>query len=168
MGTIRLKMVQDLVRFPDNQYVGVDSQQKKVVKSIFAIFGHGNVLGLGQALEEDCGELAVHQGRNEQGRAHIAVGYAKQQLGQQIYTCTASAGPYSANMESTAATATANRIPLLLPCDVYATQQSAPVLQQIEQSCVLSISTNDAFRAVSKYWDRVSRPKRCLTTPLRC
>lgn len=164
MGTIRLTMAQALVRFLDNQYIEVDGQQKKFVKGIFAIFGHGNVLGLGQALEEDCGELAVHQGRNEQGMAHIAIGYAKQQFRQQIYACTASVGPGSANMVTAAATATANRIPLLLlPGDVYATRQPDPVLQQIEQSHDLSISTNDAFRPVSKYWDRVSRPEQLMS-----
>ena len=164
MGTIRLTMAQALVRFLDNQYVEVDGQQKKLVKGIFAIFGHGNVLGLGQALEEDCGGLAVHQGRNEQGMAHIAIGYAKQQLRQQIYACTASVGPGSANMVTAAATATANRIPLLLlPGDVYASRQPDPVLQQIEQSHDLSISTNDAFRPVSKYWDRVARPEQLMS-----
>ena len=164
MNTIRLTMAQALVRFLDNQYVEVDGQQKKFVKGIFAIFGHGNVLGLGQALEEECGELAVHQGRNEQGMAHIAIGYAKQQLRQQIYACTASVGPGSANMITAAATATANRIPLLLlPGDVYATRQPDPVLQQIEQSHDLSISTNDAFRPVSKYWDRIARPEQLMS-----
>lgn len=164
MNTIRLTMAQALVRFLDNQYVEVDGQQKKFVKGIFAIFGHGNVLGLGQALEEECGELAVHQGRNEQGMAHIAIGYAKQQLRQQIYACTASVGPGAANMITAAATATANRIPLLLlPGDVYATRQPDPVLQQIEQSHDLSISTNDAFRPVSKYWDRIARPEQLMS-----
>lgn len=164
MGTIRLTMAQALVRFLDNQYVEVDGCETKFVKGIFAIFGHGNVLGLGQALEEDCGELSVHQGRNEQGMAHIAIGFAKQQLRQQIYACTASVGPGSANMVTAAATATANRIPLLLlPGDVYATRQPDPVLQQIEQSYDLSISTNDAFRSVSKYWDRVTRPEQLMS-----
>lgn len=164
MGTIRLTMAQALVRFLNNQYVEVDGCETKFVKGIFAIFGHGNVLGLGQALEEDCGELSVHQGRNEQGMAHIAIGFAKQQLRQQIYACTASVGPGSANMVTAAATATANRIPLLLlPGDVYATRQPDPVLQQIEQSYDLSISTNDAFRSVSKYWDRVTRPEQLMS-----
>lgn len=160
MKTIRLTVAQALVRFLDNQYLEVDGTEIKFVKGIFAIFGHGNVLGLGQALEEDSGQLSVHQGRNEQGMAHIATGYAKQKLRQQIFACTSSVGPGAANMITAAATATANRIPLLLlPGDVYATRQPDPVLQQIEQSHDLSISTNDAFRAVSKYWDRVTRPE---------
>ena len=93
MGKIRLTMAQALVRFLDNQYLLVDGVETKFVKGIFAIFGHGNVLGLGQALEQDSGELVVHQGRNEQGMAHAATGFAKQKLRQQIYACTSSVGP---------------------------------------------------------------------------
>ncbi|OBX08001.1 3D-(3,5/4)-trihydroxycyclohexane-1,2-dione hydrolase [Gallibacterium salpingitidis] len=164
MKTQRLTVAQALVKFLDNQYVEVDGKVTKFVKGIFGIFGHGNVLGLGQALEQDSGELIVHQGRNEQGMAHIATGFAKQKLRKQIYACTSSVGPGAANMITAAATATANRIPLLLlPGDVFATRQPDPVLQQIEQPYDLSISTNDAFRAVSKYWDRVTRPEQLMS-----
>ncbi|KQN64072.1 3D-(3,5/4)-trihydroxycyclohexane-1,2-dione acylhydrolase (decyclizing) [Erwinia sp. Leaf53] len=164
MGKIRLTTAQALVRFLDNQYLSVDGVETRFVKGIFAIFGHGNVLGLGQALEQDSGDLVVYQGRNEQGMAHAAIGYAKQKLRREIIACTSSVGPGAANMITAAATATANRIPLLLlPGDVFATRQPDPVLQQIEQSHDLSISTNDAFRAVSKYWDRVSRPEQLMT-----
>ncbi|WP_312240525.1 3D-(3,5/4)-trihydroxycyclohexane-1,2-dione acylhydrolase (decyclizing) [Pantoea sp.] len=164
MGTIRLTTAQALVKFLDNQYLNVDGVETKFVKGIFAIFGHGNVLGLGQALEQDSGDLVVHQGRNEQGMAHAAIGFAKQSLRRQIIACTSSVGPGAANMITAAATATANRIPLLLlPGDVFATRQPDPVLQQIEQSHDLSLSTNDAFRAVSKYWDRISRPEQLMT-----
>ncbi|WP_455818321.1 3D-(3,5/4)-trihydroxycyclohexane-1,2-dione acylhydrolase (decyclizing) [Pseudomonas cerasi] len=164
MGKIRLTTAQALVRFLDNQYLSVDGVETKFVKGIFAIFGHGNVLGLGQALEQDSGDLVVYQGRNEQGMAHAAIGFAKQKLRREIIACTSSVGPGAANMITAAATATANRIPLLLlPGDVFATRQPDPVLQQIEQSHDLSISTNDAFRAVSKYWDRVSRPEQLMT-----
>lgn len=167
MKTIRLTMAQALVRFLDNQYIAVDGNEIKFVKGIFAIFGHGNVLGLGQALEEDCGQLSVHQGRNEQGMAHIATGFAKQKLRQQIFACTSSVGPGAANMITAAATATANRIPLLLlPGDVYASRQPDPVLQQVERDHDLSISTNDAFRPVSKYWDRISRPEQLMSACL--
>ncbi|TWI54934.1 3D-(3,5/4)-trihydroxycyclohexane-1,2-dione acylhydrolase (decyclizing) [Pseudomonas duriflava] len=167
MSTKRLTMAQALVKFLDNQYVSVDGVETKFVKGIFTIFGHGNVLGLGQALEQDPGELIVHQGRNEQGMVHAAVGYAKQKLRRQIYACTSSVGPGAANMITAAATATANRIPvLLLPGDVYASRQPDPVLQQIEQSYDLSISTNDAFRAVSKYWDRITRPEQLMTAAI--
>ena len=164
MGTIRLTTAQALVKFLDNQYIDVDGVETKFVKGIFAIFGHGNVLGMGQALEQDSGDLVVYQGRNEQGMAHAATGFAKQSLRRQIIACSSSVGPGAANMITAAATATANRIPLLLlPGDVFATRQPDPVLQQIEQSYDLSISTNDAFRAVSKYWDRVSRPEQLMS-----
>ncbi len=164
MKTVRLTVAQALVKFLDNQYIEFDGKVTKFVEGIFGIFGHGNVLGLGQALEQDSGELIVRQGRNEQGMAHVAIGFAKQKLRKQIYACTSSVGPGAANMITAAATATANRIPLLLlPGDVFATRQPDPVLQQIEQTYDLSISTNDAFRAVSKYWDRVSRPEQLMT-----
>jgi len=167
MSTTRLTMAQALVKFLDNQYVEVDGVQSKFVAGIFTIFGHGNVLGLGQALEQDSGDLVVHQGRNEQGMAHAAIGFAKQHLRRRIYACSTSVGPGAANLLTAAATATANRIPLLLlPGDVYASRQPDPVLQQIEQFHDLSISTNDAFRAVSKYWDRINRPEQLMSAAL--
>ena len=167
MTTTRLTMAQALVKFLDNQYVEVDGVQSKFVAGVFTIFGHGNVLGLGQALEQDSGSLLVHQGRNEQGMAHAAIGFAKQHLRRKIYACTASVGPGAANMLTAAATATANRIPLLLlPGDVYASRQPDPVLQQIEQFHDLSISTNDAFKAVSKYWDRINRPEQLMSAAI--
>jgi len=168
MSTTRLTMAQALVRFLDNQYIEVDGVQSKFVEGVFTIFGHGNVLGLGQALEQDGGQLVVHQGRNEQGMAHAAIGFAKQHLRRKIYACTSSVGPGAANMLTAAATATANRIPLLLlPGDVYASRQPDPVLQQIEQFHDLSISTNDAFKAVSKYWDRINRPEQLISATLQ-
>ncbi|SNR97977.1 3D-(3,5/4)-trihydroxycyclohexane-1,2-dione hydrolase [Anaerovirgula multivorans] len=164
MKTIRMTMAQALIKFLDNQYVEVDGVELKFVKGIFTIFGHGNVLGIGQALEQDPGELIVHQGRNEQGMAHAAMGFTKQLNRKQIYACTSSVGPGAANMITAAATASANRIPVLfLPGDTYATRQPDPVLQQIEQYHDLTISTNDAFKAVSKYWDRISRPEQLMT-----
>jgi 3D-(3,5/4)-trihydroxycyclohexane-1,2-dione acylhydrolase (decyclizing) len=106
----------------------------------------------------------VHQGRNEQGMAHVATGFAKQNNRRRIIACASSIGPGAANMVTAAATATVNNIPLLLlPGDVFATRQPDPVLQQIEQFHNLSISTNDAFRAVSKYWDRINRPEQLMT-----
>jgi len=167
MTTTRLTMAQALVKFLDNQYVEVDGVQSKFVAGVFTIFGHGNVLGLGQALEQDSGDLIVHQGRNEQGMCHAAIGFAKQHLRRKIYACTSSVGPGAANMITAAATATANRIPLLLlPGDVYASRQPDPVLQQIEQFHDLSVSTNDAFKAVSKYWDRINRPEQLMSAAL--
>jgi len=160
-------MAQALVKFLDNQYIEVDGVQSKFVEGIFTIFGHGNVLGIGQALEQDAGDLVVHQGRNEQGMCHAAIGFAKQNLRRKIYACSSSVGPGAANMLTAAATASANRIPLLLlPGDVYASRQPDPVLQQIEQFHDLSISTNDAFKAVSKYWDRINRPEQLMSAAL--
>ncbi|MCQ6267878.1 3D-(3,5/4)-trihydroxycyclohexane-1,2-dione acylhydrolase (decyclizing) [Fictibacillus sp. WQ 8-8] len=167
MNTIRLTTAQALIKFLKQQYIEFDGVQQRFVKGIFTIFGHGNVLGLGQALEENPGELEVYQGRNEQGMAHAAMAYAKQKHRKQIMAATSSVGPGAANMVTAAATATANNIPvLLLPGDVFATRQPDPVLQQIEQTHDLSISTNDAFRAVSKYWDRVSRPEQLMSAML--
>lgn len=162
-----MTMAQALVKFLDNQYIEFDGKQQKFVKGIFTIFGHGNVLGLGQALEQDPGDMVVHQGRNEQGMAHAAIGYAKQNHRRQIYACTSSVGPGAANMITAAATASANRIPVLfLPGDTFATRQPDPVLQQIEHYHDLTITTNDAFRAVSKYWDRINRPEQLMSAAI--
>ncbi|PFL07884.1 3D-(3,5/4)-trihydroxycyclohexane-1,2-dione acylhydrolase (decyclizing) [Bacillus thuringiensis] len=168
MQTVRMTTAQALVKFLNKQYVEFDGKRQKFIKGIFTIFGHGNVVGLGQALEEDAGELEVYQGRNEQGMANAAMAFAKQKHRKQIMACTSSVGPGSANMITSAATASANNIPvLLLPGDVFATRQPDPVLQQIEQTHDLSISTNDAFRAVSKYWDRVNRPEQLMTAMIQ-
>lgn len=164
METIRLTTAQALVKFLNAQFVHFNGQEQRFVEGIFTIFGHGNVLGLGQALEENPGHLKVYQGRNEQGMAHVAMAFAKQRNRKQILACTSSVGPGSANMVTAAATATANQIPLLLlPGDVFMTRQPDPVLQQIEQTHNLSISTNDAFQAVSKYWDRIARPEQLIS-----
>ncbi|SCN34575.1 3D-(3,5/4)-trihydroxycyclohexane-1,2-dione acylhydrolase (decyclizing) [Bacillus wiedmannii] len=168
MQTVKMTTAQALVKFLNQQYVEFDGKQQKFIKGIFTIFGHGNVVGLGQALEEDAGELEVYQGRNEQGMANAAMAFAKQKHRKQIMACTSSVGPGSANMITSAATASANNIPvLLLPGDVFATRQPDPVLQQIEQTHDLSISTNDAFRAVSKYWDRINRPEQLMTAMIQ-
>ncbi|MGB5446270.1 MAG: 3D-(3,5/4)-trihydroxycyclohexane-1,2-dione acylhydrolase (decyclizing) [Psychromonas sp.] len=164
MSTIRMTTAQALVKFMNQQYVEFDGGQHKFIHGVFTIFGHGNVVGLGQALEEDAGDLVVHQGCNEQGMGNIAIGYAKQNKRKKIYAVTSSVGPGAANMVTVAATATANRIPvLLLPGDTFATRQPDPVLQQVEQFHDSSISTNDCFKPVSRYWDRVSRPEQLMT-----
>lgn len=164
MTTQRMTMAQAQVRFLNQQYVEIDGHEQPFIEGVMTIFGHGNVLGLGQALEQDPGHLKVHQGCNEQGMAHIATGFAKQHRRQRIYAVTSSVGPGAANMVTAAATATANRIPLLLlPGDIYASRQPDPVLQQIEQFHDLSISTNDCFRPVSRYWDRINRPEQLMS-----
>jgi 3D-(3,5/4)-trihydroxycyclohexane-1,2-dione acylhydrolase (decyclizing) len=160
---MKLTTAQALVKFLNQQYIEVDGKEHRLFKGIFTIFGHGNVLGLGQALEEDPGELEVYQGRNEQGMAQAAIGFAKQMHRKQLMACTASVGPGAANMVTAAATATANNIPvLLLPGDTFASRQPDPVLQQVEQTYDASLTTNDAFRPVSKYWDRVNRPEQLM------
>ena len=162
--TIRLTVAQALVKFLNNQYVEFDGKEVPMFEGIFGIFGHGNVIGIGQALEEDPGHLIMRMGRNEQGMAHAAMGFAKQKRRKQMYARTSSVGPGAANLVTAAATATANCIPVLfLPGDTYADRQPDPVLQQMEQTVSLTTTTNDAFRAVCKYWDRVTRPEILMT-----
>ncbi len=164
---MKLTTAQALIKFLNNQYIQVDNREQRMFKGIFTIFGHGNVLGVGQALEEDNGELEIYQGRNEQGMAHAATAFAKQKNHKQHIACTTSVGPGSANMVTAAATATANNIPLLLlPGDTFASRQPDPVLQQIEQPYNLSISTNDIFKPVSKYWDQINRPEQLMSAML--
>lgn len=164
MKTIRLTMAQALVRFLENQYIAYDGKEHPSVEGVIMLPGHGNVVGLGQALRQEARQLKVWQGKNEQGMAHTAMAYAKQMKRKKIIAVTSSVGPGAANMVTAAATATANNIPvLILPGDVYACRQPDPVLQQIEQTHDLSISTNDAFRAVCRYWDRIVRPEQLMS-----
>lgn len=166
--TIRLTTAQALVKFLNQQYISVDGVETPFVEGVFNIFGHGNVLGLGHALEENPGHLKVIQGKNEQGMAHSAIGYAKQSLRRKIYAVTASAGPGSANMVTAAATAHANNIPVLfLPADTFATRQPDPVLQQLEHESSIALTTNDAFKAVSRYWDKIERPEQLMSAMIR-
>lgn len=167
MKTVRLTMAQALVRFLENQYIEVDGQQTRFVRGVFMIPGHGNVVGFGQALSQEAKNLEIYQGKNEQGMAQAAVAFAKQMKRKQIFAVTSSVGPGAANMVTAAGTATANNIPvLILPGDVYACRQPDPVLQQVEQTHNLSISTNDAFKAVCRYWDRVVRPEQLMSAML--
>lgn len=164
MEYTKMTVAQALVKFLDNQYVEFDGVETKFVEGIFTIFGHGIAVGLGQALDENPGELKVFQGRNEQGMCHVATAFAKQQNRRKIIPCASSVGPGAANMVTAAATATVNNIPLLVfPADTFANRQPDPVLQQLEQSSSLSITTNDAFKPVCKYWDRIVRPEQLMT-----
>ncbi|MBQ4208106.1 MAG: 3D-(3,5/4)-trihydroxycyclohexane-1,2-dione acylhydrolase (decyclizing), partial [Clostridia bacterium] len=161
---MKLTMAQALVKFLDNQYVSFDGKETKFVKGVFGIFGHGCVVGIGQALEQGGHSLTYYQGHNEQGMAHAAIAFAKQNHRRQIIACTSSIGPGALNMVTACGTATANRIPLLvLPGDTFACRQPDPVLQQIEQFNAVSTTANDAFRAVCKYWDRIERPEQLMT-----
>lgn len=167
MKTIRLTMAQALVRFLENQYIRYDGIEHPFVEGVIMLPGHGNVVGLGQALAQEAHRMQVWQGKNEQGMAHTAVAFAKQCKRKKIIAVTSSVGPGAANMVTAAATATANNIPvLILPGDVYACRQPDPVLQQVEQTHDLSLSTNDAFRPVCRYWDRVVRPEQLMSAML--
>ncbi len=167
MKTIRLTMAQALVRFLENQYIRYDGVEHPFVEGVIMLPGHGNVVGLGQALAQEARRMHVWQGKNEQGMAHTAVAFAKQCKRKKIIAVTSSVGPGAANMVTAAATATANNIPvLILPGDVYACRQPDPVLQQVEQIHDLSLSTNDAFRPVCRYWDRVTRPEQLMSAML--
>ncbi len=156
---------QAIVKFLDNQYVEMDGVENKFVDGIFTIFGHGIVVGLGQALDRDPGALRVYQGRNEQGMAHAAAGFARQNNRRRIIACASSIGPGAANMVTAAACATVNRIPLLLfPGDTFAVRQPDPVLQQLEREDSPSVTVNDAFRPVCRFWDRITRPEQLMST----
>ncbi|GAA1996731.1 3D-(3,5/4)-trihydroxycyclohexane-1,2-dione acylhydrolase (decyclizing) [Nakamurella flavida] len=163
-ATERLTVAQAVVKFLGNQYTERDGVRRKFFAGCFGIFGHGNVAGLGQALLQAELEtpdlLPYHQGRNEQAMVHIAVGYARQQDRLQAFAVTASVGPGASNMLTGAALATINRLPvLLLPSDIFATRIASPVLQELEQPYGYDVSVNDAFRPLSKFFDRVWRPE---------
>jgi len=161
---MKMTTAQALVKFLDNQYVSRDGVETKFVDGVFTIFGHGIVVGLGQALDENPGQLKVYQGRNEQGMAHVAAAFAKQNNRKKIIACASSIGPGAANMVTAAACATVNNVPLLLlPGDTYATRQPDPVLQQVELPTSLGTTTNDAYRAVTKYFDRIIRPEQLMS-----
>ena len=162
--TTRMTVAQAIVRFLDQQYVSMDGEETKFVTGFFTIFGHGIAVGLGEALDTNPGQMKVMQGRNEQGMCHTAIAYAKQNGRKSIIPCASSVGPGAANMVTACATATVNNIPLLVfPADTFASRQPDPVLQQLEVSSSLAVSTNDAFRPVCKYWDRVTRPEQIMT-----
>ncbi|MFP3635990.1 3D-(3,5/4)-trihydroxycyclohexane-1,2-dione acylhydrolase (decyclizing) [Bacillus sp. SIMBA_033] len=167
-NTIRLTTAQALIKFLNRQYIHVDGKEEPFVEGIFTIFGHGNVLGIGQALEQDAGHLKVYQGKNEQGMAHAAMAYSKQMLRRKIYAVSTSVGPGAANLTAAAGTALANNIPvLLLPADTFATRQPDPVLQQVEQEYSAAVTTNDALKPVSRYWDRITRPEQLMSSLIR-
>lgn len=165
---IRMTTGQAIIEFLKQQYICIDGEETQFVEGIFDIFGHGNVVGIGQAIEENPGNLKVIQGKNEQGMAHAATAFSKQRLRRNIYAVTTSIGPGSANLTAAAGTALANNIPvLLLPSDTFATRQPDPVLQQVEHETNLTTTTNDALKAVSRYWDRITRPEQLMSSLIR-
>jgi 3D-(3,5/4)-trihydroxycyclohexane-1,2-dione acylhydrolase (decyclizing) len=161
--TRRLTMAQALVLYLSKQYVARDGRENPFFAGVWGIFGHGNVAGIGQALQQYADDIRYYQSRNEQAQVHAAVAYAKHKNRMQTFACTSSIGPGATNMITGAALATVNRIPvLLLPGDIFAERTQAPVLQQLESEHTQDISVNDCFRPVSRYWDRISRPEQLI------
>ena len=164
MSTIRLTTAQALVRFLQTQYSERDGVEHAFFAGCFGIFGHGNVSGMGQALQQ-YPEFRYYQTRNEQAMVHTATAFAKHSNRLRTLACTTSIGPGATNMITGAATATVNRLPvLLLPGDIFARRNVAPVLQQLESESSQDISVNDAFKPVSRYWDRIYRPEQLITS----
>jgi len=157
-------MAQALVKYLQVQYSERDDRRRRLIPGMFGIFGHGNVAGLGQALAEFGADLPYYQPQNEQSMVHTASGFAKANLRMATLACASSIGPGSTNMVTGAATATINRLPvLLLPSDYYATRHQGPVLQQLEHPVSADVSVNDCFRPISRFFDRISRPEQLLT-----
>src|SRR5215472_15322234 len=162
--TRRLTVAQAIVAFLQAQYSSRDGQEHRFIEGCFGIFGHGNVCGIGQALEQDPG-LRYYLCRNEQAMVHTAAAFAKMSNRLRTLVCTTSIGPGATNMITGAAAATVNRLPvLLLPGDIFARRNVAPVLQQLESPATQDISVNDCFKPVSRYWDRIERAEQVLTT----
>jgi len=164
MATKRLTMAQALIEFLQNQYVERDGRENPFFAGCWGIFGHGNVAGIGQALQQYADTFRYYQTRNEQAMVHTAAAYAKMKNRLQTFACTTSIGPGATNMITAAAGATINRLPvLLLPGDIFAERLQAPVLQQLESEHSQDISVNDCFKPISRYWDRINRPEQLIT-----
>ncbi len=179
MKTLRLTAAQATVRFLAAQMTEVDGKTVPLFAGVFAIFGHGNVAGLSEALYGVRDVLPTFRAHNEQAMAHAAIAFAKASRRQRMMACTTSIGPGATNMVSAAAVAHVNRLPvLLLPGDVFANRRPDPVLQQVEDFGDGTVSANDCFRPVSRYFDRVTRPEQLvpaltraiavLTDPAEC
>ena len=167
MKARRLTVAQAVVEFLAQQHTERDAVERRFFPGVFGIFGHGNVAGVGQALQQAGDRLPFYLCRNEQAMVHTAAGYAKMASRLATLACTSSIGPGATNMLTGAAGATINRLPvLLLPGDLFATRQVAPVLQQLESSATPDISVNDAFKPVSRFWDRINRPEQLVTSLL--
>jgi 3D-(3,5/4)-trihydroxycyclohexane-1,2-dione acylhydrolase (decyclizing) len=162
--TTRLTVAQAIISFLKHQYSERDGSEHRLFEGCLGIFGHGNVAGLGQALEQDPG-LPYYLFRNEQAMVHAAAAFAKMSNRLRCLACTSSIGPGATNMVTGAAVATVNRLPvLLLPGDIFARRNVAPVLQQLESAVTQDISVNDCFKPVARYWDRIERPEQILTS----
>ena len=163
MKTIRCTAAQAAIRYLANQYVDATSGEERYFAGVWAIFGHGNVAGLGEALHAAREQLPTYRAHNEQAMAHAAIAFAKQLRRRRAMICTSSIGPGATNMVTAAALAHANRLPVLfLPGDTFATRGPDPVLQQIESFVDGTVSANDCFRPVSRYFDRITRPEQLI------
>jgi 3D-(3,5/4)-trihydroxycyclohexane-1,2-dione acylhydrolase (decyclizing) len=163
MASRRITMAQALIIFLKNQYVERDGQEHKFFAGVLGIFGHGNVAGIGQALQQNP-DFPYYLVRNEQSGVHLAAGFAKASNRLRAFVCTSSIGPGATNMITGAALATINRLPvLLLPGDIFARRNGSPVLQQLESPTTQDIGVNDCFKPVSRYWDRIYRPEQLIT-----
>jgi 3D-(3,5/4)-trihydroxycyclohexane-1,2-dione acylhydrolase (decyclizing) len=161
--TVRLTMSQALARFLTRQKTVIDGKTVPLFGGVFAIFGHGNVAGFGEALYQVRGELPTYRAHNEQGMAHAAIAFAKASFRRRMMAVTSSIGPGATNMVTAAALAHVNRLPLLLlPGDVFVNRAPDPVLQQVESFGDGTVSANDAFRPVSRYFDRITRPEQII------
>jgi 3D-(3,5/4)-trihydroxycyclohexane-1,2-dione acylhydrolase (decyclizing) len=159
----RLTVAQAIVSYLQKQHSSRDGKEYRFIEGIFGIFGHGNVAGIGQALEQDSG-LKYYLCRNEQAMVHTAAAFAKASFRMRTLACTTSIGPGATNMVTGAALATVNRLPvLLLPGDIFARRNVSPVLQQLESGSSQDVSVNDCFKPISRYWDRIQRPEQLLT-----
>lgn len=164
-GMIRLTTAQAIVKYLASQYILVDGVERRLCGGGFGIFGHGNVTCLGEALYEAREALPLYRGQNEQSMGFAAAGYAKQWLRQRFMFCTASAGPGTANLLTSAALAHANRLPMLMLCgDTFITRLPDPVLQQLEHFGDPTLGVNDAFKAVTRFWDRITHPAQVLNS----
>ncbi|WP_423823542.1 3D-(3,5/4)-trihydroxycyclohexane-1,2-dione acylhydrolase (decyclizing) [Salinisphaera sp. SPP-AMP-43] len=164
-NTVRLTMAQALVRYLTAQHTEIDGQRLPLFAGCFAIFGHGNVAGMGEALYAERDTFPTYRAHNEQGMTHAAIAFAKQNQRRRMMAVTTSIGPGALNMVTAAGLAHANRLPvLLLPGDTFATRQPDPVLQQVEHYGAPSITVNDAFAPVSRYFDRITRPEQLLSS----
>ena len=165
MKTVRLTMAQALVQFLAAQRIRTASGAERLFHGVFAIFGHGNVAGLGEALAAHRRELPTLRAHNEQAMAHAAIAFAKASRRRRMMVCTTSIGPGATNLVTAAAVAHANRLPvLLLPGDVFASRQPDPVLQQLEHFDDPTVTANDCLRPVSRFWDRIMRPEQILAS----
>ncbi|OZG72016.1 3D-(3,5/4)-trihydroxycyclohexane-1,2-dione acylhydrolase (decyclizing) [Hahella sp. CCB-MM4] len=165
MKTIRLTMAQAVIKFMTAQKMEIDDEITPMFAGVWAIFGHGNVAGLGEALYQVRDQLPTYRAHNEQGMAHAAIAYSKTLNRKQMMACTASAGPGSTNMVTAAAVAHVNRLPVLfLPGDTFATRMPDPVLQQVENFHDHTLTSNDCFKPVSRFFDRITRPEQLLTS----